>query len=519
MPKSRRRRAAARDPRRTKRASAEELYRTCKAAGTCPPDVIPKIEGDTIADQLLKYGSSAVYFGGLGIGTGSGSGGRTGYVPLRPSGGGGVVRGGGRLGGGPIGGGGRANLGIPLRPPEVVDEVVTISPEGPSVIGNESTVVRPGAEVSVTEDVVGVTSGPNTVTVPDTTGSSVITTQSGSAPFAPSDTAPETVSVSHSQFGNPAYTGEVSGTGETSFMAHTSIVAGSGRAVQGEAIELQTFPQASTPVQQVTRGATFNFYTNYTQQVYVGDPRFLYAPQDLFTYENPAFDTSLFDASTTIAVDPAELPSEAPDPAFYDVFRLHRPALSAPRAARGRVRFSRLGDRLGSVFTRSGANVGGRAHFFTDLSSIGAEDLEMQSFSAVSSTSGESSLITASGPLGPDEIPLSTFTEPYYNPDADLDLPTVSVSASGESEETYFLRPTGGGTSLDPPPAVAPSRSPPTPKTTPTHTTSASNLLPPESSDFGGYTVYSDYYYDPSLWRKRKRKQLPFFFTDAILAA
>nr|WJJ59305.1 MAG: L2 protein [Leptonychotes weddellii papillomavirus 11] len=516
MPKSRRRRAAAHGHRRPKRASAEDLYRTCKAAGTCPADVIPKIEGSTIADQLLKYGSSVVYFGGLGIGTGSGSGGRTGYIPLGAPRGGGGVGGGGRFGGGRFGGG-AANVGIPIRLPEAVDEVITISPDGPSILGNESTVVRPGAEVSVTEDVVGVTSGPNTVTVPDSTGSSVITTQSASTPFAPSDTAPETVSVSHSQFGNPAYTGEVSGTGESSFMAHTTIVAGSGRAAQGEAIELQTFPHASTPVQQVTRGANFNFYTNYTQQVYVGDPKFLYAPQDLFTYQNPAFDTSLFDAYDTIEVDPAELPLEAPDSAFYDVYRLHRPALTAPKAAGGRVRFSRLGDRLGSVFTRSGANVGGRAHFYTDISSIGAEDIEMQSFSVVSPTSGESSLVTASGSLGHDEIPLSSFTETYYNPDADLDLPPLSGGASGETEETYFLRPTGGGTSLGPPPTGSPSGYPPTSRITPTHT--SSDLLPPESSDFGGYNVYSDYYYDPSLWLKRKRKRLPFFFTDAILAA
>nr|WJJ59274.1 MAG: L2 protein [Hydrurga leptonyx papillomavirus 1] len=504
MAKTRSRRDTRAHRRRPKRASAEQLYRTCKQAGTCPPDVIPKIEGDTIADQILKYGSTAVYFGGLGIGTGSGTGGRTGYVPLRPSGGG--VR----------GGGARANLGIPLRPPQVVEEVVTINPEGPSIIGSESTVVRAGTEVSVTSDVVGVTSGPDTVTVPDSTGSSIVTTQPGSTPYAPGDIAPETVSVTHTQFGNPAYIGEVSGTGESSFIAHTTIVAGRG-GPQGEAIELQTFPQASTPVQQVTRGADFNFYSKYTQQVYVGDPRFLYAPQDLFTYNNPAFDSSLFDASTTISVDPAELPPEAPDPAFYDVYRLHRPAFTAPKRAGGRVRLSRIGDRLGSVFTRSGTNVGGRAHFYTDISSIGPEEIEMEPFSVISSTSGESSLVTASGSLRPleDEIPLSTFTETVYDPEADLGLPTISESVP---EESYFLRPTGGGTSLSPPTPLAPQPPGPRPRVIPTHSTVPSDILPPEASDFGGYTVYSDFYYDPSLWRKRKRP-LPFLFTDAIVAA
>lgn len=41
--------------RRRKRASATQLYQTCKATGTCPPDVIPKVEHTTIADQILKW--------------------------------------------------------------------------------------------------------------------------------------------------------------------------------------------------------------------------------------------------------------------------------------------------------------------------------------------------------------------------------------------------------------------------------------------------------------------------------
>ena len=67
---------------RTKRDSATNLYRTCKQAGTCPSDVINKVEQSTIADNILKYGSAGVFFGGLGISTGRGTGGTTGYVPL-----------------------------------------------------------------------------------------------------------------------------------------------------------------------------------------------------------------------------------------------------------------------------------------------------------------------------------------------------------------------------------------------------------------------------------------------------
>ena len=38
--------------RRTKRDSVTNIYRGCKAAGTCPPDVLNKVEQTTIADQI-----------------------------------------------------------------------------------------------------------------------------------------------------------------------------------------------------------------------------------------------------------------------------------------------------------------------------------------------------------------------------------------------------------------------------------------------------------------------------------
>lgn len=74
--------------RRSKRDSAENIYRHCKPFGTCPPDVVNKIENTTPADRILQYGSGVVYFGGLGIGTGKGTGGRFGYTNLgnRPAG-------------------------------------------------------------------------------------------------------------------------------------------------------------------------------------------------------------------------------------------------------------------------------------------------------------------------------------------------------------------------------------------------------------------------------------------------
>nr|AGK28591.1 truncated L2 protein [Human papillomavirus 16] len=119
-----------RSAKRTKRASATQLYKTCKQAGTCPPDIIPKVEGKTIADQILQYGSMGVFFGGLGIGTGSGTGGRTGYIPLgtRP----------------PT----ATDTLAPVRPPLTVDPV---GPSDPSIVSlvEETSFIDAGAPTSV----------------------------------------------------------------------------------------------------------------------------------------------------------------------------------------------------------------------------------------------------------------------------------------------------------------------------------------------------------------------------------
>lgn len=73
---------------RRKRASPEDLYKSCALGGDCFPDVQNKIQGTTLADRLLQVFGSILYFGGLGIGSGKGTGGATGY---RPFGGGGTV--------------------------------------------------------------------------------------------------------------------------------------------------------------------------------------------------------------------------------------------------------------------------------------------------------------------------------------------------------------------------------------------------------------------------------------------
>ena len=70
---------------RNKRDSATNLYRNCQISGDCPPDVKNKIEGETLADRLLKWFGSFIYLGNLGIGTGRGTGGTFGYKPITPA--------------------------------------------------------------------------------------------------------------------------------------------------------------------------------------------------------------------------------------------------------------------------------------------------------------------------------------------------------------------------------------------------------------------------------------------------
>ncbi|ASH99055.1 L2 [Ailuropoda melanoleuca papillomavirus 1] len=481
--KSRQKRSASPPRKRPKRASAEQLYKTCKQAGTCPPDVVNKVEQTTVADQILKWGSLGVFFGGLGISSGSGTGGRTGYVPLARGTGGTSVK---------------ANLGIPIRPPQIVEDVITITPELPSVIGGDSSVIGDILETPLITEVVAEGSGNTRINVSSTPDSSIITTHSSNHPTKVG--RPDIYQQSSSNFSNPAFEGS-SGSGESSFSSHTTVIAGS-HIQRGEEIPLQTFPQSSTPLQQATRGATaLRRYAKYTQQVPVFQPDFLRAPQRLITYPNPAFDSSIFDASATLEFDSAELPTTAPDPDFLDVVRLHRPAFST-RA--GRIRFSRLGIRRGTVTTRRGTNIGGIAHFFQDLSSIAPEELELQTLSPsiLEPVSGETSFSNA-----------DSMVPTYYDPDSDLQLPSFDHSSSAHTEHS-FVRPIGGSIDFS---TVQPQGMHPIPTSRTHHTFVPLYPVEPWYPTILSELSSSDFIFHPSLWRKKKR--FPFFLSDGIVAA
>ncbi|ABV80248.1 L2 [Ursus maritimus papillomavirus 1] len=485
---------------RAKRASAEQLYKTCKQAGTCPPDVIPKIEQTTIADQILKYGSTAVFFGGLGIGTGSGGGGSTGYVPIRG------------------GAGSSVSVGprIPIRPPQVVEDVITIGPGDSSVIGVEVTPPLQPVDVEIIAEGGGVPDIPssadtfNVVTSPDTT---VVTTQPPTV-STPARGASNATGSGRSQtthhFNNPVFeaaTPRGSGVGESSFSPHTTIVAGSS-SMHGESIPMVEFPTSSTPLQSVTRGATaLNRYSAYTRQVPIADPALYSRPTDLLSIRNPLFDIDPFNVSDTLETDPASIPTP-PDERFLDIYKLHRPAMS--RAKGGRVRFSRIGFTRGTVSTRAGTNIGGRVHFYHDLSSILpiAEEIELQPLTI---SSGSSDLVNVdfSTETGFTGDPIMS----YYDPDTDLDLPFEET----ESYQHSFVRPTGGGSSISSPSISSPSSFHPVQSSKGTHA-----LMPvvpglPTTPHAGVY-VSVDFWLHPGLLSRRKRR-FPFLFTDGIVAA
>ncbi|ADZ74265.1 L2 [Zalophus californianus papillomavirus 1] len=349
--------------RRTKRANPTDLYKTCKAAGTCPPDVIPRVEGSTVADKILQIGGSAVFFGGLGIGTGAGRGGRIPYTPL-----------GGRTGPAPARPGAVGPGGRGVRPPPVIIDtlgpgpVEAVRPTDPSIV--------PLVEASgdVTVDVVEVAAevptGIPRVPPGGSGGAPVVTSDASSVAvleLAPEPAVTARTSVSRSQFSNPAFEVAAQSSnayGETSGSSVILVTHAEEGVSVGEEIELQVF-RTSTPrtPDAPVRPRRGGYPRRFIEAVPVDDPIFLSSPQRLVTFDvvNPAYEDSF-----AFPLAPDEV-RPAPDYAFRDVVHLGRPVYE--RGPSGRLRVSRPGVRR-SIFTRSGTGVGSQVQFFHDVSSI-----------------------------------------------------------------------------------------------------------------------------------------------------
>lgn len=388
--------------RRTKRASVTDIYKGCKAAGTCPQDVINKVENKTIADKILQYGSAAVFFGGLGISTGKGTGGTTGYVPLGE--GPGV-----RVGGTPT----VVRPGVipeVIGPTEVIpiDTVTPIDPAAPSIVNltDSSAVDLLPGEIETIAEV-------HPVPVPDTEIDTPVVTggRGSSAVLEVADPSPPIrTRVSRTQYHNPSFQIISESTpiaGEASLSDQVLVFENTGGQTIGgirEEIELQPLPsrysfeieeatpprQTSTPIERgrqalsSIRRALYN--RRLTQQVPVEDPLFFSRPSKLvrFQFDNPTFEEEV----TQIFERDLESVEEPPDRQFLDVAKLGRPLYS--ETPQGYIRVSRLGKRA-SLQTRSGAQVGAQVHFYKDVSTIDSEaPIELQ---LLGEHSGDTSII------------------------------------------------------------------------------------------------------------------------------
>lgn len=375
--------------RRKKRASATDLYRTCKQAGTCPPDVINKVEGKTVADKILQYGSAGVFFGGLGISTGRGAGTATGYVPL------------GETPGVTVGARPTIRPNIPLETigPEDIFPVDAVRPTDPSVVDLSGPASAPsdpgigGHEIEVIAEVHPVPPrGPiNTPTTSSEGGSAILEV----AP-EPSPPVRARYRVSKSQHFNPEFHGlstSTSSLGEVSGSESILVVSGSGGQTIGESIELATIPSTVSADTGIVEETTFGGRTS-TPEVVRGRRPWRGPSRRYFTYTevpldtvndprravgadiiNPAFDIY----NPDISLEFAEQIGHAPNKDFTGVTRLSRPYYG--EGGGGRFRIGRLGQKA-SMKTRSGITIGPRDFFYKDISSIAApETIELSDLS------------------------------------------------------------------------------------------------------------------------------------------
>ncbi|AUT11927.1 L2 [Leptonychotes weddellii papillomavirus 4] len=537
---------------RVKRASAEDLYRTCKASGTCPDDVVNKV----------KWASSFLFFGGLGIGTGRGGGGTGGYVPL---GSGGGVR-----------PGGTGNVVRPSFPPDTIGPTDVLLPNtvvtgpdatypevivdagGPSVI-EPVDVPDPGVDPSGLDLSVEDTSG-GVITRGDTPGTfnqvevfaevhpagpslSVDTTvdtndvhiNQGPATIEVSNIAPPTrTTYSHSTFHNPAFEApllDAFSAGETSSTAHVFVTSGEGGhflGVPAEEFELATYatsettgpfeadttfgtegPRSSTPARPVRRGR-LGYLGRRFRQVKVHDPTYLHAPRRLITYDNPVFEG---EEDATLTFSPSST-RPAPEYEFTDLRVLHRPRYSLTGS--GHVRVSRLGQRA-TLRTRSGAVIGQEVHYFSEVSSLHGEAPEAIELSSLGEVSGESIVLDSSAQGSVDDGMSSvTLTDEFLDtyPDSELldEYEPVGdgaqlVLGTGRRRTTVTVS-QGKAVRTFPGPVdvdnssgyVVDSSKPAFPYTPFDDPSETPNLV---IIDFGGS---SDYFLHPSLLRKKRKR-------------
>lgn len=390
---------------RLKRASEQDLYRSCALGGDCIEDVKNKVEGRTLADILLKIFGSVLYLGNLGIGTGRGTGGQFGYgslggstrpaisqAPVRPS--------------------------IPLDPVGPID-VLPIDPTAPAIvplsegIPDVAVIDTPGAgpglpseTIDVTtvidelSEVTGVGEHPN-VTY-NTTDAAQIDIQVQPPP--PTKIVLDSATyntdaniLTHASHVDSDYTVFVDA------QMH-GISVGSVEYIElqeinlRESFEIDEGPVESTPLSERFINRARDLYNRYTTQVPTRQVLNVTSPRVFYEFENPAFDTDT--GVTNVFQREVQALAESTDLQGTVTLSDIRFGESANRT----VRVSRVGQRLGMT-TRSGLQISERVHFYYDISPIPTNNIELQTFGEFSN---ESTVV--------DELTTTSFINMFEQP-------------------------------------------------------------------------------------------------------
>lgn len=521
---------------RVKRDTVENIYRQCKISGTCPDDVVNKVEQNTLADILLKIFGSVIYLGGLGIGSGSGAG-ATGFRPItenipletlppldpipdsdipvvRPS--------------RPTRPFGSNTFGTRIDPiGSAANRPRPVDPQGPAIVPlNEgglpdSTIISTGAgpgtgisdyEILTTTDVfedLSTVNGHPTVlhgqediailqvTPPDPIPPRLAfenPREANAVVIESSVPPPEFLNV----YVDPSYTGIQ--VGEEIELEPINTIA--------EFEIEENIPRTSTPARVLDSAVTRvrGLYNRIVDQVATRNIDFLGQPSRaiLFEYDNPAFDN---DITLTFERDLQEV-AAAPDPAFTDVIQLDRPIYSETKE--GLVRFSRLGTK-GKISTRRGNILTQKVHYHYDISPISTivEEIELQPIHDTSdmlTIVDELSHNTFINPVFEDNFPIETLDDDFTESFADSQLaildaeeneniivPTLVSDISPKVVSSdYFSTFTSIGTTTYP--------------DIPLNTNSIPYTPVIYIDPFG-----SDFYLHPALLKRRKRKYSEIF--------
>ena len=435
---------------RRKRASVEDLYKSCALGGDCIPDVQNKVEGKTLADILLKVFGSILYLGNLGIGTGRGSGGQFGYTsfgggprqpiaptPTRPS--------------IPLDGIGPAEV-LPIDPtapaivplseglpdPAVID-IPGAGPGLPSESLDVTTVIDDLSEVTGVGEHPNITSNTNEVAQIDiqihpppptrvTLDSSVRNTDSNIYSHA------SHVDADYNVFVDAQMHGINIGSTENIELEEINLQ---------EQFEIQESPVESTPLSERLFNRARDLYNRYTLQVPTQQVLNVTTPRVTFDFENPAFEAEV----TNVFEREVQAVAAADD--LIDIVSLSDIRLS--QLPTRTVRASRLGYRLGMT-TRSGLQVGQNIHLYYDISPIPSDNIELQTLGEFSNTSTVVDDLITSSFINVFELPIEGSLE--FPDDTLVDnmpetfnghLIITSTDSSGESEDIPLFTPLSSG--------------------------------------------------------------------------